>query len=392
MNTLFIVLRFLWKRKLANLILIFEMMLSIVMLAQLFVFVMKHIDNKRAINELPIKNAFVLNTFDYYYSELIMERIKCSPVVDSIGRVYMGYAICKDAPCNLAVYNEGIIDHYSPELDNGVWLDSPSTVDDEKIRAVVSADIGLKVGDTVSVNLTKRGMSQLIVVGILKEPTQYLFPSGGASSKLFSAESIIKQSSVIIIRESEFGDAAVLLPPQEIPVPQNIFVFMKDNCSKSDINVALDSWRKYGEVTPMASLILTYNKNTEELISAGAIFFAVFLFLAVTSVLSNNVIQNLNNRRQFTIYYLLGMNWKRGLTIEIDRIILLIIMTMGLTIIAGKYGLLMLEWMTIDRIVLFYGIVFIYIIFMFTIVGAGFIFKLVHEDISSMLKDLQQGE
>ncbi len=81
----------------------------------------------------------------------------------------------------------------------------------------------------------------------------------------------------------------------------------------------------------------------------------MFLLLAATGVLSNNVIQSLRNRRQFTVYYLLGMNWKKGAAVEACRVGILILITMALSFILGKLGLLMLEWMTPERALQFLG-------------------------------------
>jgi phosphoribosyl-ATP pyrophosphohydrolase len=177
-----------------------------------------------------------------------------------------------------------------------------------------------------------------------------------------------------------------------MPSTSNIFVFLEPNISKEIFNSLLKKFSKYGETTPMASLVFTFNKNTNEMIGAASIMFIIFVLLAVTGVLSNNVIQSLRNRRQFTVYYLLGMNWKKGAKIEICRVSILITITMMLSLLLGKSGLLMLEWMTHKRAVIFYGLVFLYIVIMFIIVGAGFLVKLIREDLSASLKDLQQGE
>ena len=120
--------------------------------------------------------------------------------------------------------------------------------------------------------------------------------------------------------------------------------------------------------------------------------FIVFMLLAATGILSNNIMQMMKNRKLFTIYYLLGMNWHKCVAVEICRTIFLIGFTMALSIVAGKSGLLMIQWMTPAREFLFYGVVLLYIIVMFGAVGAYFVFRLIHEDISESLKELQHGE
>ena len=142
----------------------------------------------------------------------------------------------------------------------------------------------------------------------------------------------------------------------------------------------------------MESLFETYYRNAEVMIGLGAITFLVFLAAAATGVLGNNVIQSMRNRRLFTVYYLLGMDWKRGVLAEVIRVGVLLAVTMALCVLAGRYGLLMLEWMSPLRAVLFYGIVLLYLLVMFAAVGAGFLLRLMRTDISTSLKELHQGE
>jgi len=349
-------------------------------------------DNIRAVNELPIKNTIVLNVFEYYTMEYATQQIQFSPQIDDIGKVSMSNITCNNIACNLAVYNDGIINHYAPELQSGSWLSDYSTLGDGTIPAVVSDNLRLKVGNTTEIYLSNEKEYRIAVVGILKKPTQYLYPSGAASPEFFTAKSVISQEPVIIIPDIDFGDTSVFEPPIGLSIPKVLFIFLKSNVTDVDINSVMKDWNKYGEVTPMALLISTYNKETNRMISSGLILFIVFLSLAATSVLSNNVIQNIRNRKLFTVYYLLGMNWRKGAVIEICRVSVIIIITMALSLIAGRFGLLMLQWMTPMRAFIFYGFVFLYNVVMFTTVGAGFLIKLIREDISETLKDLHQGE
>lgn len=388
----FVALKLLWKRKLANLILVLEILLSVILLAQLFVFVVDHIYNVRAVNELPQENTAVLSVYDYYDVEDVARKIREYPQAVSVDMAYTGALSYNNEPYNLAVYSEGIVANYAPKLQSGKWLSDFPAISGDGIPAVVSADIGLSLGDIIEITAPQNKRMQIFVAGILKEPAQYLFPSGGAGSAAFSADMIISQNPVFIIRESDYGDTAALLPPPEMNLPQNLFVFLKPEISDGEMEKLVDPWRKYGEVTPLKSLVSVYSHNTNQLIGGGAAFFFVFFCLAATCLISNNAIQSLRNRRLFTVYYLLGMDWKMGAVIEAVRAFILIVISMVLCVLAGKYGLLMLEWLTPRDIYLFYGAVLIYLIVMFSAFGAGFLVKLARVDISAALKDLQQGE
>lgn len=391
MSAVLIALKLLWKRKLTNIVVVVQILLSIIMLAQVFVAIEDYRDNLRAVNELPVDSTDVLSVYDYYDPEYVTQQILPSPQVDSIGRVYMGeFVSCNNISCNLAAYNNGVISRYSPELQSGSWLADCTSVGGNAIPAVVSGDMGLKVGGTTDVSLTDGKTCRIEVTGILKEPTQYFYPTGGASPEYFTAKSVISQRSVVIVRYTDFGDPSVFVTSPD--APKNIFVFLKPGAADTDIDSVRKEWSKYGEITLMTSLISTFNKNTNDMIGGTTIMFAVFLLLAITGVLSNNVIQSLRNRRQFTVYYLLGMDWKKCAAVEAYRVGFLIVITMALSFVAEKLGLLMPFWMPPERTLLFYGIVFLYIVVMFAAVGIGFMVKLMREDLSGALKDLQQGE
>ncbi len=392
MKTLYIALKLLWKRKLANLILVLIILLSITMLAQLFVFITDHVDNMQALKELPVKDMVVVNVFDYYDAAEAATVIQKSDMVEAVGRTYISNVQCNNRNCNLAVYNEGIYTRYTPRLQSGVWLTASPPADGGTIPVVVSPDTGFVLGDTTALTLPGGKQVTLMVTGVLAKPVQYLFPSGGAGAADFAADMIIEQRAVVMMRDKDFGDTTVLLRPEAIHAQEPLFVALRSGAGEDDKAAAMDAWRKYGEVIPMRSLMATYERNTRTMIGGGLIFFVVFFLLAATAVLSNEVIQSLRNRRYFTVYYLLGMNWRRGAAIELFRTLVLILITMALSLLMGQYGLLMLEWMTPERARMFYGLAFAYIIVVFIGVKAGFLIKLMRSDIADSLKNLQQGE
>ena len=392
MRTLSIAFKLLWKRKITNAILIAEVILSIIMLAQLFVYVSNYSNNLNAIKELPQDHAYILNTFEYYDVNDVISALQENVHVESIDRIYMSSAICQDTQCNLVLYSESIISHYEPRLQSGVWLSSAQSPDSTVKSAVVSAEIGVKPGEIVEIRMPGNRREQIYVAGVLQTPTQYLFPSGGASAVNFSADLIIDHYPVVILNGEEFDDLSPFYPPTEPRFPENLFVFFQPNTMVSDIEKAATSWHKFGELSNTAQLIDNYQKNASELIMSGIIFFVVFFFLAVFCVLSNSVIQCFYNRSLFTIYYLLGMNWKRTAVVEIIRMFILVVIISALTVFVGKQGWLMLEWLSPQMISVFFRLTIVYTLLMFASVESSFIIKLTRTDLSGALKELQQGE
>ena len=391
MATLFIALKLIWKRKFSNFILLLQILISVVMLSQVYVYIVDHHNSVRAVSELPTNNTVIMHTFDYYSPDIVTQRLLPASTVESIGNVYVGNVVCNNIYCNIAVYDKSIITHYSSELATGVWL-TEGFQDKECIPAVVSNDFDASIGTQLSLCLSSGRKISILIIGILKRPTQYLYPTGSASPQYFSASSVIGNSPVVILCDEDLRSHGVLYEENGLKISNNLFIFLHENSTDTAIGEEIASWNKYGEITHMSSLISTYTKNTTTMIVGGIITFGVFFALAITSLLSNNVIQSTKNRYIFTVYYLLGMNWKRIALTELIRTFLLMTCMVVLSTLAGRMGLLMLDWMTEEQIILFYGIVFLYEIFIFASIGSFFLYKLMHNDISASLKELQHGE
>ncbi len=392
MHTISIAFMLLWKRKLANCILLLQVLISICMLAQVFVFIGDRYDSVRAVNELPCKDTVVLSTFDYYSPDHVNAQLLSSPYINAIGQVKSSFIHYDNTIYNLALYNQAVIENYSPRLQNGIWFSNYIKDNSPAIPAVVSADMGLKIGSEVEVSMPWKQKVRIVIIGMLKQPLQYLFPLGAASPAYFQASYIIAKEPVIILREKDFIDNAAISELNEAPTSKNLILFLQPNLTDATIQKATQSWNKYGEISSMTHLISNYTAKTNISIHAGVITFVVFFMLAFTCILSNSVIQSMHNQYMFTVYYLTGMNWKNIIATELCRIGILIILMSALTMVCGQLGLLMLEWMTPLRKTIFFGIAFMYIFITFLSVDAVFLHKLMKTDISEALKELQQGE
>ena len=390
MSTLLIAFRLLWKRKAANLLILLEVMVSVISLAQSFVFVMDYWDCVKGVSELPMEQTYVLARFDYYSEQEVMQQLEKDPLITGIGRVRWSVASSSSTNYGLTVYNQPIIDHYKPALQSGRWLDSDSPQEDGIMEAVVSSDLKLKVGDTVIVDLAEESL-EIRVIGILAEPTQYLYPSGTASIGYFSADRIIGRTNTLLIREEDLAAKNIGTISKLTYEMPNLFLFTREGISDSEMQEALLKWNQYGEIGSMESVTSTFFSNSRDLINAGVVTFITWLCLTLTIVLVNNVIQSMRNERRFTIYYMCGMKWEKGAAIEATRIGLLILILLPMAVLAGKLGWLMIFWMK-SRSVLFYGLVSAYIIILFAVVSIGFLVKLTRTDVATKLKEIRQGE
>lgn len=290
MTTLFIALKLLWRRKAANFVLLLQVLVSVVMLAQMYVFLFDHLDNVRAVGELPTENALVLPVFEYYTPAYAAERLEASPLVEEVAAVDTGGGSCNGTDCHIAIYGDGIVRHYTPALQSGGWLEGEAEMEDGVLPAVVSQEIGLRVGDTGTVRLNTGDTARIRVVGVLKRPTQYLYPTGSASPAYFSADFVISQEPAVLLRARDAAQSEAFQSASSFRTSKNLFIFLRPGITDAQYEGALEEWNRYGEITSAASLISTYTEKANTLITAGLLTFCVFTALAMTSVVGSNVI------------------------------------------------------------------------------------------------------
>ena len=387
MKTVILAFRFLKKQLLINILLIITILLSIILLAELFVYISDHFDNIRAAKEMNNQHTYVMDLFNYYYGEeeKIVQEISDSPGVDGVGRAFMNSCLINSKYVNCALYSNELIMHYSPALRSGTWFTNGiEETDSDAIPAVISSDIGLGVGDIADIRFEESDLYTIRVIGLLDNPTQYLYPLGASDS----VSSFISHTPVVILQEKDISNKSMIMQSPEDELTRVLFIY----ASVENADLQTEHWSKYGTVTRIEALVNQFMHDSYNMIHSGAISFFVFFALASMILLSSNVMQSIVCKRYYTIYYLLGMKWQKIIEIEVLRIAILGLVTFMLVVLCGKYGVLMFEWMTTPRMVAFYIVTTCYIVLMFSGVSAFFIFKLRREDIASALKGLSNGE
>ena len=80
---------FLKKQWVMNVVLVVEILISVIMLSELFLFVSDRMDNQRAAEELQNNHLYVLSEFEYYapQEERVMEALRADEAIQSIGKV-----------------------------------------------------------------------------------------------------------------------------------------------------------------------------------------------------------------------------------------------------------------------------------------------------------------
>lgn len=386
MVSFYISFRLLQKRIWSALIIVLQIMLSLISLMSLVVFIFDYKSNIRSMGELPTENTSIMTVFQYYDINVVKEKFQDNVYIH-IGEIYYkDEVVSVGKKCRLVAYDDIIVENYLPALSDGKWLTEKSTRNDGAVSAIVSADMGLNVGDTFEITLSENITIMIAVQGILKKPTQYLLPEAYADPEYFEADMIISNDAAIIMSAQDFSRILPNYNQLGFEKTRSFLVFFS---GQENINEEIN---QYGKLTPVLDAILLYRRNTEDMILGQSMIFFVFLLLAITGILSSNVIQIRKNKRTYAIYYLVGMDWKQARAIEFMQSLIVIVITMALYFVLEKIGMGSIQWLNQEQSRIFYIVVFVYICILFSLISTLCLRKEDQEDISLSLKNLQKGE
>ena len=168
MRSIMLAVSFLKKQWVMNVVLVVEILISVIMLSELFLFVSDRMDNQRAAEELQNNHLYVLSEFEYYapQEERVMEALRADEAIQSIGKVDISSCTWNGQYFQLGLYNANLIGLYAPKCASGAWLPTEGG-EYSGYPAVVSADAGLQVGDAAEILVADQYSVAIEVVGVL---------------------------------------------------------------------------------------------------------------------------------------------------------------------------------------------------------------------------------
>lgn len=382
MRSIMLAVSFLKKQWVMNVVLVVEILISVIMLSELFLFVSDRMDNQRAAEELQNNQLYVLSEFEYYapQEERVIEALRADEAIQSIGKVDISSCTWNAQYFQLGLYNADLIGLHAPKCASGAWLPTEGG-EYSGYPAVVSADAGLQVGDAAEILVADQYRVSIEVVGVLATPTQYLFPTGMSAN----VDSIISHSPAILVNQALFPQ----LPPNPdtADVPKSLFLI--SNLNKEEM---IAKYNRYGQIQAINDMVASYVETSNGLIRSEALLFVLFVLLAAIVILSTEVIHSIQCQKNYTIYYLVGMKWHQCVWIELTRHGILLFFIAGSIALLDKFGALQTAWMTDARRNIFYIVLLVYLVLVFFSTSAFFLWKLLHRDIIASLRNLQGGE
>ena len=251
-------------------------------------------------------------------------------------------------------YNDALIESFSPELTEGRWLNTSE--DAEELEVVVSQnDYGWKVGDTIELlcaSYPNGFYTTAKVVGILKENTKIPYASARDGDDtfqlfyetfsfaveerpimLFSSDSIEKLNQLDAFQDNNHILQSVM---------HSMIVTYPDDYTEAQL---LEEQQKLSEIGCTLSVSLQeMDENSREYLYAQVYhllpIILVLLVLTMVSSISSSALSTRRRLKDYSIYYVNGLQWKHCIIIHAWESIILA----GIALIGAGIGILFLQY------------------------------------------------
>jgi hypothetical protein len=378
MRYVLISIRLLAKQKRAFIVLVLETVFSILMLLGL-IGKLQTVVNTMFINDSVIKtNSFYLYAYPYVMAENKMPEEFYRKVDEVEGS--KGVGVISDLPAyagqkvySCILYNDTIIGNIELPLKEGEWFLS-ETDSEDSIPLIYIGD-NFEVGDTVDISFGSKSnrVRKTRIIGTMPLNSHIIsFANGGSvNNSSFGDMSYKVRQELFIAPESCLDQSELVMRMEQ----NGKLMFFEPNVSDDEVYKA---FQDYGAVTSVARLESLHWEEVRVFMIRNGIVFLIFALLTVFGIGGQNGVQYIKNKRQFAIYYMLGMTSKQCACIEAIRAFLLLGLSWGgsavvLRIKAVRYTLLS-DDVTADGYT--FAIVAAYIILIYMITSVFFIRKI----------------
>ena len=346
MKNIYLAMKLLLKNKIFSILIIVNIVISSTFL---FPLLSEYINFRRAkatVERMEIQNVHYIYTslpytFDSYLYNAFHDKAAKTGYIVSVGEVYQLFET--SYTYTLWFYNETIIDHFSPFLAKGEWFAEYENQSTTRIPAVVAQGAGYKTGDFFSMEIVSYDSDKkeiilpvdCVVIGVLDSPTQYLDMQGGAANEYFTLDFLLgsETNTIILPLTPEIHDFAD--PYLYWCVSAGYLMFTEPGV---DYEAVKKDFGYYGEVTDMSSGKSRFYTDMNWYLMSAGYYLMIYSIIAIIGVTSLNIIQNIRNRKNFTVYYLTGMSRKQCAAIELTRMFTLMLLSMLAVIAYSMYS------------------------------------------------------
>ena len=243
-------------------------------------------------------------------------------------------------------YDREIIDRHTPELSEGIWLNSISE-DVGCIEAVISQNnYNIKVGDTIFMNNIfyeyPQKLIKIKIVGVLEDNarivgyTKNTYRNSRDYSDIYCDYSLDNEEIPMLIMSEESIKRYHEQYEVEAFVKGWVFVTFSDNITETQIIQNEKVLGNYAQIITKEDLeeiaVKSQVRLREKLIAIFPIFIGVFV-LTIISSLCSGAVSVKKQMKNYAIYSICGMPWQRSASISVIATCILAIISFIISIV-----------------------------------------------------------
>ena len=243
-------------------------------------------------------------------------------------------------------YDREIIDRHTPELSEGIWLNSISE-DVGCIEAVISQNnYNIKVGDTIFMNNIfyeyPQKLIKIKIVGVLEDNarivgyTKNTYRNSRDYSDIYCDYSLDNEEIPMLIMSEESIKRYHEQYEVEAFVKGWVFVTFSDDITETQIIQNEKVLGNYAQIITKEDLeeiaVKSQVRLREKLIAIFPIFIGVFV-LTIISSLCSGAVSVKKQMKNYAIYSICGMPWQRSASISVIATCILAIISFIISIV-----------------------------------------------------------
>lgn len=317
MRLIIIAFRLIMKKKLGVSLLIFQMIITAIILITLLGKIHHIYESYNIIDIFSKKDAYYFNLHSFYEPEkfdlkaILQKKAKISFDIGKI--VELSVSTNGSGVIPAIGYNDELLKSVSINMESGKWFDLNKSYNEIPIIAIGER---YKTGQIVYLSKSK---IKALVIGTIGKGSFLPAANGFSSSGLSDIENLVSNVRYDFIIPYDCKKIpSINLKSVEYGYLQNFFLIMdKDNYIK---NNNIDKYlSEYGQISSIEIMKENYFNRLQDFFTENGLVFLIFSITTIVGIGGINIISSLENEIRYVVYYVYGMTKKQYLLIEIIR-------------------------------------------------------------------------
>ena len=276
-------------------------------------------------------------------------------------------------------YSDVILDKINIEMLEGEWIT------DSECEGIPLVAVGGNycVGEEITISEGNKGT----IVGIIEEDSYCVTFMASGSSGYASLSNFISTVSgidfIMPYTDSKYWKTEDVLFESDMAQESQI-ICVQDASVREEL---INTLKQYGDISSIEEMEQKYLNDIREFYIVNGIVLAIFSVLTIVGISGMNGIQSIENERQYTILYIIGLDKRKCMLIEAMNTFTVIGVSYVVVLFLYKT---MASWIlpsgvqSIDSWIL--GVLFLYLIIIYFITSISFIRKAGKQNIMELYK------